>query len=159
MEIAARHSRGEDMMTILRLRTAMVAFSALAYLHALGAEPLELRIDFARTNGTWRALHGINRGPLVAGGMIDVIESQRALNIPSTRLHDSHWPNSDVVDIHAVFPDFARDPAPVVAEGQVPEQTQRREQRAQHLAHEGQRHFEVDHGHGSARASERHARA
>ncbi len=82
-----------------------------AFLIARGAEPLELRIDFARTNGAWRALHGINRGPLVAGGMIDVIEAQRALGIPSTRLHDSHWPNSDVVDIHAVFPDFARDPS------------------------------------------------
>ena len=83
----------------------------ITFLFARAAEPIELRIDFARTNGTWRALHGINRGPLVAGGMMDVTEAQRALDIPSTRLHDSHWPNSDVVDIHAVFPDFARDPS------------------------------------------------
>jgi xylan 1,4-beta-xylosidase len=72
--------------------------------------PLELRIDFARTNGVLRALHGINRGPKVAGGFIDLTNEHRALGIPFTRLHDAHWPNCDVVDIHAVFPDFARDP-------------------------------------------------
>lgn len=99
------------MITMFRGRAALAALGVMACLIARGAEPLELRIDFARTNGTWRALHGINRGPLVAGGMIDVIEAQRALNIPSTRLHDSHWPTVDVVDIHAVFPDFTRDPA------------------------------------------------
>jgi xylan 1,4-beta-xylosidase len=27
------------------------------------------------------------------------------------RLHDCHWPNPDVVDIHALFPSFTRDPA------------------------------------------------
>lgn len=99
------------MKTIFRTRTVVAVFLVAAFLNTRGAETLELRIDFARTNGTWRALHGINRGPLVAGGMFDVIDAQRALNIPFTRLHDSHWPNSDVVDIHAVFPDFARDPA------------------------------------------------
>ena len=75
------------------------------------AASIELHIDFSRTNGQVRALHGINRGPLVGGGMIDLTEAQRALNIPFNRLHDSHWPNSDVVDIHAVFPEFSRDPA------------------------------------------------
>ena len=77
---------------------------------ASAQEAVELRVDFSRTNGVLRALHGINRGPLVAGGMINVTDSQRALRLPFTRLHDSHWPNSDVVDIHAVFPDFNRDP-------------------------------------------------
>ncbi len=103
--------KSEVMMAMFRGRAALAALAVMAFLIARGAEPLELRIDFARTNGTWRALHGINRGPLVAGGMLDVMEAQRALNIPSTRLHDSHWPLGDVVDIHAVFPDFARDPA------------------------------------------------
>src|ERR1043166_3461235 len=85
-------------------------FTAALVLRAAGAdEVVEVHVDFSRTNGTLRPLHGINRGPLVAGGMIDLTESQRALQIPFTRLHDSHWPNSDVVDIHAVFPDFSRD--------------------------------------------------
>ncbi len=79
-------------------------------LAANAESPLELRIDFARTNGTLRALHGINRGPRVAGGFIDLTNEHRALGIPFTRLHDSQWPGGNVVDIHAVFPDFARDP-------------------------------------------------
>jgi len=71
----------------------------------------ELRVDFSRTNGTVRALHGINKGPLAAGGMVDVTAALRAIEVPAVRLHDCHWPNPDVVDIHAVFPDFQADPA------------------------------------------------
>ena len=67
-------------------------------------------MDFARTNGVLRPLHGINKGPLAPGGLIDVTEQQRELSVPFTRLHDCHWPNPDVVDIHAVFPDFRADP-------------------------------------------------
>jgi len=74
------------------------------------AEPHILQIDFARTNGVIHALHGINKGPLAPGGLVDVTEAQRALTLPFTRLHDCHWPNPDVVDIHAVFPDFRADP-------------------------------------------------
>ena len=80
----------------------------LVALAAVPAAAMEIRVDFSRTNGAIRPLHGINRGPLVAGGLIDLTADQRRLNIPFTRLHDSHWPGSDVVDIHAVFPDFAR---------------------------------------------------
>jgi len=79
-------------------------------LHGAMSEPTELRVDFSRTNGFVRPLHGINKGPLAAGGMIDVTAALRALNLPNVRLHDCHWPNPDVVDIHAVFPDFKADP-------------------------------------------------
>jgi xylan 1,4-beta-xylosidase len=76
-----------------------------------GADPTMVEVDFARTNGVLRPLHGINKGPLEMGGLIDLTEEQRALRIPFTRLHDCHWPNPDVVDIHAVFPDPNSDPA------------------------------------------------
>ena len=36
--------------------------------------------------------------------MLNVTAEQRALGLPFIRLHDCHWPNPDVVDIHAVFP-------------------------------------------------------
>jgi xylan 1,4-beta-xylosidase len=99
-----KHRRGK----LLGLMTALLT---LVHAHEARAEsPLELRIDFARTNGTLRALHGINRGPRVAGGFIDLTNEHRALGIPFTRLHDSQWPGGNVVDIHAVFPDFTRDP-------------------------------------------------
>jgi xylan 1,4-beta-xylosidase len=89
----------------------VVALVVLFSNHDTCAEsPLELRIDFSKTNGMLRALHGINRGPRVAGGFVDLTNEHRALGIPFTRLHDSQWPGGNVVDIHAVFPDFARDP-------------------------------------------------
>ena len=78
---------------------------------AAAGEPLAVPIDFARTSGgVFRRLHGVNKGPLAAGGLVDVSEGQRALDVPHTRLHDCHWPNPDVVDMHAVFPDLRADP-------------------------------------------------
>ncbi|MEO8351884.1 MAG: sialate O-acetylesterase, partial [Chthoniobacteraceae bacterium] len=61
--------------------------------------------------GPIRPLHGINKGPLAPGGMIEVIKEQKELGIPFTRLHDCGWPNPYVVDHHAVFPDPNADPA------------------------------------------------
>jgi xylan 1,4-beta-xylosidase len=88
-----------------------LAILALAFSTSiLSAASLEIVVDGSDRQGEWRALHGVNRGPLVAGGLINLTNEHRLLNIPFTRLHDAHWPNSDVVDIHAVFPDFARDP-------------------------------------------------
>ena len=72
--------------------------------------PNELRVDFGKASGVIRPLHGINKGPIAAGGLIDVTAPLRALNVPFARLHDCHWPNPDVVDIHAVFPNFEADP-------------------------------------------------
>lgn len=75
-----------------------------------GAEPLALTADFAKPRGAIRALHGINKGPLAPGGLLDLTEAQRALGTPSIRLHDCHWPYPDVVDMHVVFPDLRADP-------------------------------------------------
>ncbi len=58
-----------------------------------------------------RALHGVNGGPLAAGGLLDLSARWKEAAFPLARLHDSHWPNPDVVDVHAVFPDFSADPA------------------------------------------------
>ena len=70
----------------------------------------ELSVDFSRPVGVVRALHGINKGPIAAGGLVDVTAAMRALGVPCVRLHDCHWPNPDVVDVHAVFPNPAADP-------------------------------------------------
>ena len=72
--------------------------------------PGQLRVDFGKATRLIRPLHGINKGSIAAGGLIDLTDSLRALNPPSARLHDCHWPNPDVVDIHAVFPNFNADP-------------------------------------------------
>ena len=96
-------------------RVAWLRFGFLAVLLALFvvlplARGAVLQVDFVRTNGVFRALHGVNKGPLGAGGLMDLTEQHRALGIPFTRLHDCHWPNPDVVDIHVLFPDFNADP-------------------------------------------------
>ena len=71
----------------------------------------DLHVDFSRTNGLLRPLHGGNNGPLGYGELVDLTAFHRELAIPYTRLHDSAWPYPDIVDVHAVFPDFNADPA------------------------------------------------
>jgi xylan 1,4-beta-xylosidase len=73
-------------------------------------ESIRFAVDFARTNGVLRALHGVNKGPIAAGGTIDLSEQHRELGVPFTRLHDCLWPHPDVVDIHAIFRNPAADP-------------------------------------------------
>ena len=77
----------------------------------LQADDVLLNVDFSVHTGSIRPLHGINKGPLAPGGMFDLIEEQKQLGIPFTRLHDCGWPNPYVVDHHAVFPNPAADPA------------------------------------------------
>ncbi len=74
-------------------------------------EPQILSVDFSTPAGEIRALNGVNKGPLSANGLIDVTEAQKALRIPTNRLHDCHHPNPDVVDVHAIFPNPEADPA------------------------------------------------
>jgi xylan 1,4-beta-xylosidase len=76
----------------------------------LRAEDAVLSVDFSAPTGTIRPLHGINKGPLAPGGIFDVIQAQKELGIPFTRLHDCGWPNPYVVDHHAVFPNPNADP-------------------------------------------------
>ena len=77
----------------------------------LRADEAVLSADFSVHTGAIRPLHGINKGPLAPGGILDVIQEQKELGIPFTRLHDCGWPNPYVVDHHAVFPNPNADPA------------------------------------------------
>ena len=70
-----------------------------------------LTVDFARTNGLIRPLHGVNLGPLCYRGMVDLSAYHRELGIPLTRLHDVVWVNSDAVDISTLFREFRNDAA------------------------------------------------
>jgi len=71
---------------------------------------VELAVDCSKAAGEIRALHGVNSGPLNNGGTVDLSKEFREIGVPLTRLHDCHWPNPDVVDIHTIFPDFKADP-------------------------------------------------
>lgn len=100
--------------TAPRLRLSLIKLFTLfccAWMLPALAEPLTLKVDFAQTNGVIRALHGVNKGPLGPGSLMDLTAEHRAIGVPHTRLHDCYFPNPYVVDIHAVFPDFNADPA------------------------------------------------
>ena len=76
----------------------------------VNAAAVDVRVDCSKTIGEIRPLHGSNCGPIQYGEMIDLSAYHRELKIPYTRLHDCHWPNPDVVDIHAIFPNPRADP-------------------------------------------------
>ena len=90
-------------------------FTALIFLMPLvdawAKEAQRITVDFSMAEGGLRPLHGINKGPLAANGLVDLTDAQRRLHVPFTRLHDCHFPNPDIVDIHAVFPNPEADPA------------------------------------------------
>jgi xylan 1,4-beta-xylosidase len=92
-------------------RTALLVWAGLFAFWAGAEEPAVLATDFSKLSGEIRPLHGGNCGPLQYGEITDLTAYHRELGIPYTRLHDCHWPNPDVVDIHAVFPDAGADPA------------------------------------------------
>lgn len=90
------------------MRSALICMMALVCSTALGAQ---ITVDCAQANGTIRPLHGANGGPLMHGEFVDLSARFRELGFPFLRLHDCQYPNPAVVDIHAVFPNFAADPA------------------------------------------------
>src|SRR5687767_11462799 len=96
---------------VLRLLLAICGILLLSA-PALAAAPLNFTVHVDQTNGTFRALNGINKGPIAAGGTIDLTDKHRELGIPFTRLHDCLWPHPDVVDIHSIFRDPTADPEP-----------------------------------------------
>jgi hypothetical protein len=77
---------------------------------AWGLQAATLEVDAGRKTGQIRPIHGINGGPICYGGVVDLSPYHKALGIPMTRIHDANWPARDVVDVHAIFPDFDADP-------------------------------------------------
>ena len=67
-------------------------------------------VDFAKSLGKIRALHGVCNGPVVWGANDDLMKYHAEAGFPSTRLHDMHWPCPDVVDVPCIFPIFDADP-------------------------------------------------
>lgn len=94
---------------LLRTATAIVLLTLGIPIIPLHAD--EIRIQCDQRIGTIRPLHGVNGGPLNFGETVDLSAHWRELAIPVTRLHDCEWPNAALIDIHAVFPSLAADPA------------------------------------------------
>lgn len=92
------------------IAAGVFGLAALSAVPTGGDAAMVVRADFSKTTGPLRPLQGINKGPLIAGGLLDISQEQAALHPPYNRLHDCRWPQGDVVDIHAVFPNPAADP-------------------------------------------------
>ncbi len=90
-----------------RLLSLVSALLSITIQTSVGAE---LSFDFSKSAGSIRPLHGGNNGPLGQGETVDLTRFHRELAIPFTRLHDSAWPYPDIVDVHAIFPNFNADP-------------------------------------------------
>ncbi len=97
----------------LRRATAAVFFGGLVSLTGFCPEAAcpaaTIRVNAGRSIGAVRAIQGVNGGPVCYGGVVDLSPYHRALGIPLTRIHDANWPARDVVNVHAIFPDFYAD--------------------------------------------------
>lgn len=95
--------------SLIRVFCLIVSMTGYVSGFVVAAEPLT--VDASTVIGRIRPLHGVNNGPVNQGETVDVTAAWKPLSIPSTRLHDSEWPTGDIVDIHAIFPDFNADPS------------------------------------------------
>lgn len=69
-----------------------------------------ITIDFSNVTGKIKNLNGVNNGPFRYGPQSAPIEVyHEEAEFPFTRLHDVNWPNSEAIDIHAIFPIFDAD--------------------------------------------------
>lgn len=69
-----------------------------------------ITIDFSKSNGRLKPLHGVNNGPISFGSMLDNRHRFRELGVPWARLHDTNWPHPREVDVPQIFPNFDADP-------------------------------------------------
>jgi len=66
-------------------------------------------VDFAKSAGKIRALHGVNNGPVTWSPAADLTSYHKEAGFPSARLHDCVYAGQDVADVHCVFPIFDAD--------------------------------------------------
>jgi len=68
-----------------------------------------IKVDFSKTTGVVKPLHGINNSPLTYG---DELPELKNAGIPFVRLHDSGgaFGGTYLVDVPNIFPDFEADP-------------------------------------------------
>jgi hypothetical protein len=94
----------------MRAQLAAVPLLLILAATAWAGDPVRLTVDCSKRLGPIRPLHGVNSGPVEDGGLLDLSSYHRSAGFPLTRLHDVHWPNADVADLHVVFPNPDADP-------------------------------------------------
>lgn len=100
-----------DIMSVLRVFSLTVGLVTLAASMAYSADNSQANIvvDFAKSAGKIRALHGVNNGPVSWGIAADLTKYHKEAGFPSSRLHDCLYSGQDVADVHCVFPIFDAD--------------------------------------------------
>lgn len=76
-----------------------------------------INVNFNKTTGTIKPMHAVNNGPVgddIGEQIKTNVETYRAAKIPYARNHDaSFWSDyggEHTVDVHAIFPDFNKNP-------------------------------------------------
>ncbi len=70
-----------------------------------------IRIDFSKTVGKMKPVHGVNSGPKTKVFTYNATPLFLEAGLPFSRLHDVEYPygSGEFVDIHCIFPDFGAD--------------------------------------------------
>ncbi len=103
--------RPYQVTTLMDRRQFLLAVPPIAAIPQPNEKVSEFHVDGKTPGAPIRPLHGVNGGPLAAGGLLDLSARWKEAGFPIARLHDCHWPNPDVVDVSAIFPDPTADPA------------------------------------------------
>ena len=71
-----------------------------------------VKVDFGKTAGCMKPVHGVNNGPKTRLFGFDMSAHFKEAGIPYSRLHDTEYPygSGHFVDIPCIFPDFNADP-------------------------------------------------
>lgn len=71
----------------------------------------QVTVDFGRTVGAIKPVHGVNNGPVTCNFWYDATPLFQRAHIPYCRLHDTEYPfgNGEYVDICCIFKDFSAD--------------------------------------------------
>jgi hypothetical protein len=77
---------------------------------AFPAKADTIAVNFAKSAGRIRAIHGVCNGPVAYGENPDLKPWFKEAGFPTARLHDCHWPSPDVVDVSTIFPLSHLDP-------------------------------------------------
>lgn len=84
-----------------------------------GGTGMEVTIDFSKTCGRIKPMHGVNNVPFVPQdyGNSGLFQKMSEAGIPFSRLHDTggDWGGAHYVDIANVFPDFDADPEDIAS--------------------------------------------
>jgi len=113
-----RGRKGKNLLSV-RIRRGGASWSFFmkekAYASAHPELPLTLTVDPERVLGPVKPMNAVNNGPVQPRRGPGNMEAWRAAKIPCVRNHDasfySGYGAEHTVDVHAVFPDFSRDPS------------------------------------------------